>query len=101
MASFRRLLLITWILNAYDAAITIYATQKLGASELNPLLRVCLAVSPTFFVVVKIAVITAVCLALGRHYKNNPRRTRIMITVSLVLFLVIAVWNTGLVVRYR
>jgi len=94
---FDRLVLTVWLLNAYDAGITICATQHFGVMEFNPLMSACLASDIGTFLAVKFIVMTGVCLALW-YQKKRGRRLWVALMVILALFVVVCLWNTGLVI---
>ena len=94
MKTFDRVLVATWVLNAYDMIITLIGTGLLNAAELNPLMRVALDVGPVFFVATKLSVHAVVCWVLDRRLEKHPRKTWATLIVVVVLFLLVAVWNT-------
>lgn len=94
MKTFDRLLLITWLLNVYDTAITLYGTQELGAIEVNPLMRVPLMVDPILFVIIKVLVATVVCVALHKRVKKHRKKSWAALVVIFGLYLMICLWNT-------
>ena len=96
MTSFDRVVLLAWLLNAYDALITAYATSHLGATELNPLMAMCLATGALAFILVKLGVMSAVCLTLRRR-KRKGRKPWPLLVGIVAVFTVVCVWNTYLV----
>jgi len=98
VTSFDRVVILAWLLNAYDALITAYATSHLGATELNPLMAMCLATGILAFILVKLGVMSAVCLTLHRRAKGG-RKLWPLLSAIIVLFVVICAWNTYLVLR--
>ena len=98
MTLFDRLVMLIWLLNAYDAAITAYATSTFEIIELNPLMNMCLATGVWFFVIVKLGVMTGVCVAF-RRFARRGRRLWAGLGVVLTIFALVCVWNTWLVLR--
>ena len=98
MTLFDRLVLTAWSLNAFDAVITVYATTIPGVTELNPLMDLCLAISPGLFLLVKIGVMTAVCVAFRRQ-KRCGRTLWGVLWVALAVLVAICVWNAYSVIR--
>jgi hypothetical protein len=97
MTWFLRLVIVAWLLNAYDAAITVYATDQLALVELNPLMRWCLSVSVILFLVVKLGVMTWVCRTLHKRRDERPRLIRGVLAFIIGIFLALCVWNTFVV----
>lgn len=98
MATTKQLFLGAWLLNLYDAIVTIYATQRLGLVEANPLMQLCLATSVVLFIAVKILVMSAVVRILKRRYETRPETTRKLTIAMFLAFLLVGLWNTVLVV---
>jgi len=94
MALFTKLLMVIWVLNVYDAGITVYATQRLRAEELNPLMEAVLDANPVVFVVFKLLVMTLVCLILRRREKERPKAVWTVAVVIFVIYAVTCLWNT-------
>lgn len=98
MQSTKRLMVATWFLNIYDAIVTIYATQKLGVIEGNPLMRLCLASSVLLFVALKILVLTLVVRVLKRRYERRPVAIRRLTIAMFAAFVLVGLWNTAVVI---
>lgn len=86
--------MLTWFLNVYDMIVTLIGIYALKAEELNPLMNAALNVGPIFFIASKLSVHAAVCWALDKRLQKFPKRTWATTIVILVLFLIVAVWNT-------
>lgn len=93
MASIDREIILAWLLNVYDALITVYATTSLDFDELNPVMRWCLSSGPPTFLLVKIGLMSAVCCYLRTRRSNQSRVwwTTVMVAAAL---LAICAWNT-------
>jgi len=98
MTSYNRLLITAWLLNLYDAGITVYATTNLLSTELNPLMRLCLDKDPLVFVAMKLLVMTLVCLITRRRFDEHPKKMWATLGFILALFVGVCVWNTLVVV---
>jgi len=98
MTLFDRLVLSVWMLNAYDAAITVYGTTAHGATEVNPLMALCLAAGVLVFLAVKLGLMTAVCLVM-RQKARRGRKSWGLLWSSLVVFTTLCVWNTYLIIK--
>lgn len=86
-----------FLLNLYDAIVTVYATQCLGLAEGNPAMRFLLATSALLFVAVKIVVLGIIWNALRRRYESRPKATRALVVVTFLAFFAVAIWNTTIV----
>jgi hypothetical protein len=91
-------MLATWVLNLYDAIVTIYATERLGLIEANPLMRVCLATSVVLFIAVKMLVLDLVLRVLKRRYETRPSTTKLLTIGMFLAFLLVGIWNTSIVI---
>jgi len=94
MRKFDRVLLTAWMLNVYDAGITVYATQVLRAEELNPLMRFFLDSNPVVFVVFKLMMMTLVCSILRRRFELYAKKTWTTLTVITCLLGALAIYNS-------
>ena len=75
------------VLNALDAALTLYAVSK-GVEEANPVMAWTLAISPLLFVFVKFAVFTVAIHFLAR---NRP----CCLPPIAALFGIVVLWHVG------
>ena len=87
----------TWLLNLYDAVLTVYATGALGLVESNPLMRRCLDSSPYAFFAIKLLVMTLCCLILGRRAAKNPKSVWVVLLAIATVYAMICGWNTVVV----
>jgi hypothetical protein len=94
MRKFDRVLLTAWMLNVYDAGITVYATQAMAAEELNPLMRAFLDSNPVVFIIFKLLVMTLVCSILRRRFEFYPKRAWATAIIIAVLYAAACMWNT-------
>ena len=94
MALFTKLLMVIWVLNVYDAGITVYATQRLRAEELNPLMEAVLDANPIVFIVFKLLAMTLVCSILRRRFEFYPKRTWATTITIAMLYAAACMWNT-------
>lgn len=97
MASTKRLLIATWFLNIYDASITIYATERLGLVEGNPVMHLLLATSVFLFLLVKLLVFHLVVRYFQRRHAARPRSTKWMTVGMFLSFFFVGIWNTFVV----
>jgi hypothetical protein len=97
MKLFKGWLIALWFLNAYDAAITVYVTQWLGAYEMNPCMRLLLNISPTLFVAVKLVLMTVICWLMHKKYKKGPEILWTTLCILVGFYVSICIWNTSIV----
>jgi len=90
--------MLVWLLNSYDAAITLYATSTFGMVEFNPLMNLCLTMGAWVFVLVKLGTMSGVCYAFHR-YAQQGRKLWAGLGVILALLALVCLWNTWLVIR--
>ena len=90
----KRLLFLMFLMNSYDAFITLYGVHHCGAKEINPLMRDLVVHNPPMFLLVKHVVFLLVLalLALGLKYTRSYSK-RLIYTVFTILFIV-CIWNT-------
>jgi len=87
-------MILIWLLNAYDAAITAYSISRFRMVETNPIMRSCLELGPFFFIFSKIIIITIVLLVLGCRHKKHPKVVRNILIITLGIFLGVCMWNS-------
>ena len=88
------MMVLIWLLNAYDAVITAYGTSRLGMVETNPIMQACLEVGPMFFVATKVIVLTVALAALACRHRKHPTIVRSILGVTLGAFLGVCMWNS-------
>lgn len=98
MTSTKRLMIATWLLNVYDAIVTVYATQRLGLVEANPLMQLCLATSVLLFIAVKLLVLSIIIRVLKKRYETRPASTKVLTVGMFSAFLFVGLWNTAVVI---
>ena len=87
-------MVLIWLLNVYDAVITVYSTSRLGMVETNPIMMASLEFGPVFFVITKVVVLTLALAALASRYRRHPMTVRVILIVSLGAFLGVCAWNS-------
>lgn len=93
------LVVIVWLLNAYDMVITLYAVNCLNATEQNPLMRFCLEFDPLLFVFVKMSTATIVSVVLWHRGHEQAKKTLVLLAGIFGALAYICAWNTYGVLR--
>lgn len=90
---FDKLLLLAFLLNLFDAVITLWGIGKLGYIEMNPLMDTALTWGESWFFSIKVVVMALACYLLWSRYDRRPRGvlvTTLLITATLI---VVCGWN--------
>ena len=95
---YKVMLLILWLLNAYDAISTLFALKTGLAKEANPLMRALITASPLAFLIIKLALGSLIVFTLWKRV--NKVSTKICIVFLVVLYTLIDIWNTSFWLLY-
>lgn len=90
---FDKLLLLAFLLNVFDAVITIWGINHLNCVEMNPLMDTALGWGALWFVVIKIVVMFLACFLLWYRYERMPRGVSVAAVVVTAMLLIVCCWN--------